>query len=337
MKKKNNKNSKNKIIIILIFIIIIVISITVIIVNNKKKLSESNTTSSIVDTTVSKQTIKKTLTGSGEIETSTTEKLTLNTSYYFLQMCVEEGDSIAEGENILEYTNGKYLTAPYSLVVSSISVPSSGSICSSSNYIEVENTDTLDMILSVNESDISKVKLDQEATITINAIDGKTYTGKITKIDQKGTYSTSGSTFTVNIEFSNDGNVKLGMSATCEIILEQAVDTIAVPVASVQTSGNEKYVMVVQDDGTTKNVNIETGISNDTYVQVTSGLNGDEKIKTIETTSTSSRSYNTSSSSGNMGQMSRMMSQDGNDSNKGGMPGDSGSSSRGNMPTPPSN
>lgn len=285
--KKNNKKTKYIIISGTILVIIIASVIATIIVN-KNKTTQSSSSTSVVEKQVSTQTIQKTLTGSGQITTSGTEKLSLTTTKYFSTMCVEDDDTVKEGENILKYTDGTYLTAPYDCVITSYSVPDTGSICTSSNNVQIKNVATLNMTLSVNESEINSVSVGQSVSITVNAIDNKTYTGTITKIDSVGTYSSSGSTFTATIEFANDGNVKIGMSASCTIILQEADNCIAVPVEAIQTRGDTKYVIVVKSDGTTENVTVETGISNDNYVQIKSGLTGSETIQMLQTTSSSS-------------------------------------------------
>ena len=46
----------------------------------------------------------------------------------------------------------------------------------------------------------------------------KKYTESIIKIDSVGNYSSSGTTFSVTVEFENDGNIKIGMTATACII-----------------------------------------------------------------------------------------------------------------------
>lgn len=323
MKAGKNNNKK---IIIGCFVIVIILVVIIACVNANKKTKESNSsTTTLIETQVSNQTIQKTLTGSGEITASSEEKLSLTTTKYFSTMCVEEGDSVAEGENILKYTNGTYLTAPYNLVVEEYSVPTTGSICTSSNYIKVKNTENLSMKLTVNESEISSIKVGQNATITVNAVENKTYVGTITKIDSVGTYSSSGSTFTATIEFENDGNVKIGMSASCTVVLEEEKDCIAVPISAIQTNGNTKYVVVVKDDGTTEDVTVETGISNDNYVQILSGLNGNETIKMLQTKSSSERSYSSSSSSSNGGMERSKGSMNGGSSrNSEGMQGGGG-------------
>ena len=197
-------------------------------------------------------------------------------------MCVESGDIISAGENILEYKDGTYLTAEYDCLISTYSVPESGSKATSSNYIELQNLETMTMTLSISETEINKVAKGQEVTITVSAIDNKTYTGTIKSVSGIGTYQSSGTTFSSVVEFENDGNVKPGMSATCSIVIEKAENCVMIPINSVQTNNDEKYVVVVNDDNSTENVTIETGISNSSYVQVTSGLSGGEKIQMVQ-------------------------------------------------------
>lgn len=243
----------------------------------------SSTNTTIEEVTVGTQTIKKTLTNSGEIKSATTEKLSLSTSYYFETMCVEEDDIVKEGENILKYTNGTYLTAPYDLVITNISVPETKNKATSSNYIEVQDMKNLIISMSINESEIANINLDQNVEISLTADTSKTYTGKVTKIDGVGSYSSSGTTFPIEVTLENDGNIKIGMSVSCVINIQELTDVLAVPINGVQINGDRKYVLVVENEKT-KEVDIETGLSNDEYVEVKSGLNGGETIQVVTTT-----------------------------------------------------
>ena len=307
MKKKKYKN----ILIIILMIIVFVSGIAVgnVISNSKKIETNSETTTEIIEVEVGTQTIENTLTSSGEMLSSGTEKIELSTSKYFETMCVEEDDIVSEGDNILEYSDGTFLTAEYDCLIDSYSVPETGSICTSSNYIQVQNIETMTMEVQISESEINKVEKGQEATIQLSSDESKTYTGSIVKINNAGTYSSSGTNFSATIEFKNDGNVKIGMSATCSIIIEKAEDCVAIPISAVQTNDDQKYVVVVKEDGTTENVNIETGISNDSYVQVTEGLEVGDKIQMVQIVTTNSNKSNSSRSQGRdsgKGEMTQM-------------------------------
>ena len=187
-------------------------------------------------------------------------------------MLVEENQFVAEGEKILKYTNGTYLYAPYNLVVKSYSVPDKNEACKSSHYIEVIDTNNLTLSLDVDESDLSTVQVEQDVSITVNNDDTKTITGKVTKINEIGTYAANGSKFRATISFENPGDIKVGMSASCVITIDKAENVIIVPVASVQRQADSNYVVVVNNDGTTQNVPVEIGLSNGTYVEIKSGL-----------------------------------------------------------------
>ena len=254
------KNKKlRKLLIIILIIIVFVGGIFAGKAIEARKYSEdgSETSTQISETTVSTQTIENTLTSSGEVTSSETEKLDLSTSKYFKTMCVEENDIIKEGGKILKYSDGTYLKAEYDCLISSYSVPETGNKCTSSNYVEVKNMKTLQLNISVDETEINQIKKGQE--------------------------------------------VKIEISASCTIVLEKAENTIAVPIEAVQTNNDKKYVVVVKTDGTTENVTIETGISNDSYVQVTSGLNGGETIQMIKQTTNSSKSRRNSSKNNSLG------------------------------------
>jgi hypothetical protein len=287
---------------ILIIILIIILVVGAFVVGRQVGLNteDSKTKTVITEESAVSRDIKKTLTGSGQVLAKTTEKLELTTTKYFEAMCVEEDDTVLEGENILEYSNGTYLTAPYDLVIGSINVPDAGSKCTSSNYIEVTDLTTLQTTISISENEIGEVEKGQEVEITLTADETKTYTGTITKIDSVGNYSSSGTTFSATVEFENDGNVKIGMSLSCTVILEEEKDVICIPIEAVYENDNgDEYVNKVNDDGTIIETTIETGIADDSYVQVVSGLELDDKVQIVtETTESSTTSSDTSSTLG---------------------------------------
>lgn len=291
---------KRKIMLILGIVVLIILSGAITFYIGKQigmNIDTSTTSTTIKEVTVGTQNIKKTLTSSGEIKSASTEKLELTTTRYFETMCVEADDIVKQGENILKYTNGTYFTAPYDLVISNYSVPEAGKKITSSNYIEVQNLKNLTVDLSISESEISNISLDQEVTITLTADTSKTYTGKISKIDSIGTYASSGTTFLVEVSFENDGNAKIGMTASCTINIKELDNVIAIPINGVQINGDRKYVLVV-NNGEVQEVEIQTGLSNDEYVEIKSGLVGGETIQVITTTKQSTiRSKNSKNNS----------------------------------------
>ena len=253
--------------------------------------SSSNTT--IEDVEVSKQTIKKTLTSSGQVEASLTKQLSLSTKKKFNTVLVEEDEIVKRGTKLVKY----YIKAPYDLVVTKISTPKKGKKATSSHYIEVSKVSNVIVKIAVSESEISNLSLNQEVEIVLTADSSKTYTGKITKISSIATYSTSGSTFDVEVTVKNDGYIKIGMSVSCTINIEELKDVIAVPINAIQINGDKRYVVVVNKDKTSE-VEVTTGLSDDNYVEIKSGLTTGETVRVVTITT---RSTIRSSSSGRSG------------------------------------
>lgn len=295
------KKKINPIIVAIIILAILLIAIIFIYFSPEKsvKTGEESTvsTQNVENTKATIQTIENTLSSSGQINSALDEKLYLHASYYFDEMIASENVLIKEGENILKYTNGTYLTAPYNCVITSTNLPDEDSICTSSHYIEIQSTESLCMNLSVSESDINKIEIGDTVDITVTATNEK-IEGYITSISEVGTYSSSGSYFTAIVTFENNGNLKIGMSASCEIIIESAENVVSVPLEAVQEDDNGKYVVVVKSNGTTENVSVETGISNDAYVEIKSGITENTTVQ-MQSSDNSSSGFQMNNFKGN--------------------------------------
>lgn len=205
--------------IIIIFILVIVFIGIIIAYNNTENDTMTNM-SKILDSNLvsgesqSSSSISK-ISSSGQIASSLTEKLELHATYYYSEIYVEENRQILKGENILKYTNGEYLVAPYDCIITAISVPEVAGKCTSEHYIEVSAINTLEVSLSISETKINKLAIGQKATIKVDALD-ETFEGYVTNISS----TADNGNFTIKAEFENDGNVKLGMTANVEIDVE---------------------------------------------------------------------------------------------------------------------
>ena len=289
-------------ILLIIFVLILVGGAFVIGRQVGLNTEDSKTKTVIKEETVGTQDIKKTLTSSGEVTAKTTEKLDLTTSYYFKAMCVEDDDTVKEGDNLLEYTNGEFLKAPYDLVVISHNVPETENKCTSSNYIEVSDLRTLSANISINENEINDIAVDQEVEIVLTADESKTYSGKVTKVDSVGSYVSSGTTFSATVEFENDGFVKLGMSLSCTITLKEEKEVLSIPIEAVyQNKEGKDYVLKVNSDGTVVETLVELGIANDNYVQVKTGLELNDKVQIKTEVTESTKKSSESSGFGGFG------------------------------------
>ena len=284
---------KKKVILVLLFICFITIFLVFTFYNENNATENGSTIEMQENTSVaSLNSIKTSLTTSGEIVSGNTEKISLNTDYSFSTMCVEEGDSVTEGQKLIKYTNGTYETAPFDGIITEYSVPTVNENCEAKHYIEISSTQDLSVQISILEDQMSYIESGKEVEIVPNSDETKKFTGSIEKINEIGSYSNGNTNFTAIAGFQNDGTLKIGMSASCTIILEEAENALTIPLEALQTDDEQNnYVTVINDDGTSTKQEIEIGIQNDAYVQIISGLSEENKIEAQETSTDANNSF----------------------------------------------
>ncbi|MBS1849593.1 MAG: efflux RND transporter periplasmic adaptor subunit [Acidobacteria bacterium] len=128
----------------------------------------------------------------------------------------------------------------------------------------------------VDESDIGKVYLAQPARIKVESFKDKTFNGKVTKISPMGVEKDNVTTFEVRVSINNPGGeLKAGMTANAEIILEEHKNVLQIPEGSILYDKDKKASVEVPDpkakDGK-KKLAINIGISNGAKTEVLSGL-----------------------------------------------------------------
>jgi HlyD family secretion protein len=184
-----------------------------------------------------------------------------------------------------------YIRAPFDGTVASVNVKkydSAGSGTAVATLITSQKIATL----SLNEVDAAKIKTGNRATLTFDAIDGLTLTGEVAEIDTLGTVSQGVVSYAVKISFdSQDARVKSGMTVNAAIQTAVHTDVLTVPSAAVKTQNNVSYVQVfnppLTDTGGTQGVvsktaptqvEVTAGISDDTNVEILSGLTEGQQI-----------------------------------------------------------
>ena len=157
-------------------------------------------------------------------------------------------------------------------------------------------------IVSVNlsEIDVSQVELDQKATVILDSIPDKTFTGKIVGVDRIG-QSTSGVTqYPAIIQLdSSSKQILPNMMVTANIMIDKKDNALLVPSGVIQSQGDQSYVNVLID-GKPQSVPVEVGLSSDTQIEIVSGLNKGDIVVSGSVSSTGSQQNKTSPFGGGM-------------------------------------
>lgn len=141
--------------------------------------------------------------------------------------------------------------------------------------------------VQVDELDIASVKKGQAATVTLDALENKTFEGKITSVSNEGSTDSSSVKYPVEITFEKTSGMKIGMSASATINIAEATDAVLIPVDALQEQGDSTYVYTKKDsDGNLSGkTEVETGLSNGSQVEITSGLSEGDTVYYMKNTS----------------------------------------------------
>jgi multidrug efflux pump subunit AcrA (membrane-fusion protein) len=208
------------------------------------------------------------------------------------------------------------IIAPSAGVVSNLSIAPGVPInalsttSSSSNSVATQQIGSISLtqgsiqsIVSLSEIDAAKVKVGQKVTLTMDAFPDQTYTGKVLLINTNGTVSSGVTTYPTIISFdTSQTNIYPNMAITAKIITNIKDNVILIPSGAVQSTNGTSTVRILKN-GQVSTVTVETGDSNDTQTEITSGVNEGDNIVTsaISAATTSTQSTSIFSSLGGRG------------------------------------
>ena len=170
------------------------------------------------------------------------------------------------------------IVAEFDGVITELGAVPGGVVQTGSQLVKLESTQDVMVEISVTKYDLDKIAVGQKAVITIG---GKEYQGEISKINKMAEKNNSGAAVVgTQIKINNpDSDVVLGVEAKVIISTAQAQDTILVPATCVNVDVDGQFVYVVENSIIVKKP-VVTGISSDTMIQITEGLNEGDQVVT---------------------------------------------------------
>lgn len=173
--------------------------------------------------------------------------------------------------------------------------------------MRIANMSTMEVNVEVNENDINRVKEGNEATIEVDAFQGRKFKGIVTEISSSSTSSAAAATtveqvtnFNVKVRIeqssyedlldetkANSSPFRPGLSATVQIHTKSDKGlTVPIQAVTIRTIDSEQiaddnikeYVFLL-DGEIVKMMEVTTGIQDDSYILIKSGLkSGDEVV-----------------------------------------------------------
>ena len=225
------------------------------------------------------------------------------------RICTITGDSVdnqlqnakASLENAQDRLDDYMVTSPITGTVVEKTVKAGDNVGTGSNSNNtlciIYDLSYLQMTLNIDELDIDNVEVGQVVNITSDAKEGQTFTGVVTKVSVVGTTSGGTTTYPVTVRIDDTDGLRPGMNVDAEIMLSSADGVLAIPSLAVNRGDT---VLVTSDSPSAANaleqeapegyayVQVTTGVSDDSYIEITSGLQEGDTVAYLRTASSGS-------------------------------------------------
>ena len=163
-------------------------------------------------------------------------------------------------------------------------VSGSGGFNAGTEVLTIANLNDLIVNAHINQADVTRLHVDQQVEVSVEAVSGLKVIGKVERIAPQSTLKNNIRGFAARILLKDVGNqIRPGMSANISIPVASADNVVAAPLASVFTETNpatreiERHVWVRKEESWERRP-IKIGVSDYFFAEVTSGLMAGEVV-----------------------------------------------------------
>jgi multidrug efflux pump subunit AcrA (membrane-fusion protein) len=234
----------------------------------------------------------------GHLQAKTTVRVKANATGTVLSLKVKPGDKVRAGDVLAIIQPGRpgeqfkpsEVTAPMSGVVIDTNVQEGDTVTSglseySGGTLIMTLADLKEMLvaLSINEVDISSVRLGQRAEVSLDALGGRTFTASVWQLSPLA-HVPSGSAinaFDAAVRILGTHDVLLpGMSARVDLVIQEKTGVLTLPVEAVFVDGDKNLVYLKTAKGMEEK-QVSIGASDNDRVEITGGLAEGEEVSKV--------------------------------------------------------
>jgi len=191
-----------------------------------------------------------------------------------------------EASGIKDITN--IVKAPTDGTILDIPVKRGASVIKRNNFNQGTNIALIAKLDSfvfrgkVNESELAHLYPGMPLTLSVNALEGYEASGILTKISPKGEKEQGIMKYQIEakVDIAQDTiTIRAGYTATAKIILQKRPDVLTMEEKHLIFENDSAFVEILNDEGEYEKKHIKTGVSDGIKIEITKGLNTDDKVK----------------------------------------------------------
>jgi len=205
---------------------------------------------------------------------------------YAVDKLNEMRNDLAEMEEAKE---NLVVRAPFEGVVDKLSINEGQYLQQGQAICDIKGTGMFEILVDVDELDIAKIELGQEAEVRIDALNGKVYPATVSEINPLGVSVNNVTNYKISLELPAEPEILIGMSADVNVLAQEHNGVLLIPLTAVQTINDKYYVMMASEIGTTNVATHEVtiGLNDGVNVEILEGLSeGDSVAVPVELSDT---------------------------------------------------
>lgn len=201
----------------------------------------------------------------------------------YRQALADRDEKATQLQTILMYQNNPNVVASVSGTVNAVAVTEGKKTTSNDGSGEMTaftlgTGGATKMIVKVDELDIGKVSVGQNATITLDAFSTEEFTATVVRISHIGEASGSITTYETELKLTYDARLRDGMNGSAVILSDSVQNAVIIPLGAIHEDGDGSYVYKLDSANNQTKVYITTGLSDGNYAEVVSGLSEGDRI-----------------------------------------------------------
>lgn len=187
--------------------------------------------------------------------------------------------NVQQLDQVLQDVDSKgNVIAPVSGTLVSLSATENGYVSASMPVAVINGAEQMKITVSVSEALVPKLVIGDQADVVVSAA-GVQFSGTVRSVEKAANMQTQLYTVTLSVPAEVSGLLS-GMFAEVTFHTDRADGVITVPSQAILTSGETRYVFVVED-GAAKYVEVTLGMMGSGVTEVTSGLTAGQQLVTV--------------------------------------------------------
>lgn len=186
---------------------------------------------------------------------------------------------VSQAEAALELTQNNLknakIVAPFDGVVAAVNLRVGEPAASGLPAVTLADVSRFHLDVSVDEVDVARVAPGQPVTVTLDALPDLFFSGRVDRIAPTASATAGVVSYAVRITLAaTDALVRAGMTATADIVVDEARDVVLVPNWAIRRDRDTGQAFVgILKNGQIEDVQVELGLRNDQFSEVKSGVN----------------------------------------------------------------